>query len=158
MTLLIQGLIWYGCDEDSNIELQKELQNDQIELYGEINQVYVTRVNDAGFADGDAIGVFVVDYENGESSPLNVTGNHADNVRFSYNEETGKWAGEIQLYWTNKVTPVDVYSYYPYDADLTDVKRLCIKLITPSDEDIFSAFAHRKSLISYPDIPFTSFC
>ncbi len=136
MTLLIQGLIWYGCDEDSNIELQKELQNDQIELYGEINQVYVTRVNDAGFADGDAIGVFVVDYENGESSPLNVTGNHADNVRFTYNEETGKWAGDIQLYWTDKVTPVDVYSYYPYDANLAEVKRYSHTILSDQQKEV----------------------
>ena len=34
----------------------------RIQLAGEINQVATTRVNDDGFADGDVMGVYIVDY------------------------------------------------------------------------------------------------
>ena len=70
-----------GCSEDNGIEVSKESLKPKMELHGEVNQVYVTRVNDAGFADGDAIGVYVVNYDDGEPATLKASGNHADNVR-----------------------------------------------------------------------------
>ena len=35
---------------------------DRIQLMGEIDQLAVTRVNDNGFANGDVMGVYIVDY------------------------------------------------------------------------------------------------
>ena len=60
---------------------------DEIMLNAEISQQYVTRANDNGFAGGDKIGVFVVNYKDGKPQDLALTGNHADNVRFVYNEK-----------------------------------------------------------------------
>ena len=91
-------------------------QGEVMELRAEINQQYVTRASDGGFADGDEIGVFIVNYQDGQPGELQPTGNHADNVRFTYNEETGKWTGSYQLYWKDKKTPIDAYGYYPFDA------------------------------------------
>ena len=59
-----------------------------------------------------------VNYENGQPVALQPSGNHADNVRFTYSEATGKWTGSYQLYWKDKQTPIDAYGYYPFDADL----------------------------------------
>lgn len=94
-----------------------------MELRAEINQQYVTRASDGGFADGDQIGVFIVNYTSSaggylQSPTLQPSGNHADNVRFTYDEATGKWTGSYQLYWKDKKTPVDAYGYYPFDANL----------------------------------------
>jgi hypothetical protein len=63
--------------------------------------------------------VFIVNYQDETEPVLQATGNHADNVRFTYNEETGKWTGSYQLYWKDKKTPVDAYGYYPFDAELS---------------------------------------
>ena len=90
-----------------------------LQLSAEIQQQYITRANDGGFADGDEIGVFIVNYQDETEPVLQVKGNHADNVRFTYNEETGKWTGSYQLYWKDKKTPVDAYGYYPFDAELS---------------------------------------
>ena len=91
-----------------------------MELRAEISQQYTTRANDGGFADGDQIGVFIVNYEDGQPQTLQPTGNHADNVRFTYDEATGKWTGTYQLYWKDKKTPVDAYGYYPFNAELNN--------------------------------------
>lgn len=90
-------------------------------LQAEIHQQNITRVNDNGFADGDHIGVFVTNYSNGEAPALALTGNHADNVRFTYDYASGTWTGTTLLYWKDKVTPIDAYGYYPFDEELSNV-------------------------------------
>ena len=109
-----------GCHEDIT-DGNSIRGGDQMVLNAEIQQQYVTRASDGGFAGGDQIGVFVVNYENGEPQPLKANGNYADNVRFTY-AENGKWVGSYQLYWKDKNTQADAYSYYPFDADLSSVE------------------------------------
>lgn len=50
-------------EESTSIEIP-------INILGNIEQEYLTRVNDAGFTDGDQMGVFVVDYINGVAGEL----------------------------------------------------------------------------------------
>lgn len=110
-----------GCHED--ITDGNGLQGvDPVILTADIHQQYVTRTSDGGFASDDQIGVFVVNYENGEPQPLKANGNYADNVRFTYHAENGKWVGSYQLYWKDKNTQADAYGYYPFDADLSSVE------------------------------------
>ncbi len=79
-----------------------------------------TRATDNGFQDGDAVGLFIVDY-NSDGTPGNLLmkGNRADNVRFDYNGVG--WAANYQIYWANKNTPADFYGYYPFDAAMQSV-------------------------------------
>lgn len=93
-----------------------------LELEAAIEQNNVTRANDNGFADGDQIGVFVVNYENETTAPtLQLTGNHADNVRFTYDDKNYKWTSSYKLYWKDEKTPVDVYGYYPFIPQLSSI-------------------------------------
>lgn len=105
-----------------NIATDGVNRGDAIELRAEVQQEYVTRANDGGFADGDEIGVFIVNYTGQEAPTLQPTGNHADNVRFTYSESTGKWTGTYQLYWKDKQTPIDAYGYYPFDASISSTQ------------------------------------
>ncbi len=95
--------------------------NRTLDLQATIQQDNVTRANDNGFADGDQIGVFVVNYDNGAAPVLQLTGNHADNVRFTYDDKNYKWTGSYQLYWKDEQTPVDVYGYYPFISQLSSI-------------------------------------
>lgn len=96
-----------------------------LNLQAAIQQENVTRANDNGFADGDQIGVFVVNYDNESVPPeLQLSGNHADNVRFTYDDADYKWTGAYQLYWKDEQTPVDVYGYYPFMQQLGSVTEL----------------------------------
>ena len=87
-----------------------------ISLGGEIDQVYLTRANDSGFADKDQIGVYIVDYNGSEAGTLCNNGNRADNVKHTFDEASYKWTAARDIYWKNKDTHVDVYGYYPYSA------------------------------------------
>lgn len=111
-------LLSAACHED--IATEGADHGNAIELRAEIKQEYVTRASDGGFADGDEIGVFIVNYNNNEAQSLLPTGNHADNVRFIYSESTGKWTGSYQIYWKDKLTPIDAYGYYPFDGELSN--------------------------------------
>lgn len=114
------GILLNACHE--NIAVDSPIVGEEaMDLRAEIHQQYITRANDGGFANLDEIGVFIVNYINDEPQDLQVKGNHADNVRFTYSEETGKWTGSYQIYWKDKKTPIDAYGYYPFDADLSSV-------------------------------------
>ena len=85
-----------------------------IQLYNEIVQVPTTRVNDEGFCDGDAVGIYVVNFENGASGTLKVEDNQADNVKFVYDETNFQWVPESPIYFLDARTHVDIIGYYPY--------------------------------------------
>lgn len=88
----------------------------RIQLAGEINQVATTRVNDDGFADGDVMGVYIVDYEGTIPGTLLSKGNRGDNVRHTFDEAAYRWNSAYDLYWKDKHTRIDVYSYYPFGS------------------------------------------
>ena len=85
-----------------------------ISLAGDIEQVAATRVNDNGFADGDVMGVYVVDYQGTTPGTLQTTGNRADNVRHTFDEAGYRWESAYDIYWKDDHTPIDVYGYYPF--------------------------------------------
>lgn len=85
-----------------------------ISLAGQITQECVTRANDDGFADGDVMGVYIVDYEGTQPGTLRTSGNRGDNVRHTFDEANYHWNSAYDLYWKDKHTRIDVYGYYPF--------------------------------------------
>lgn len=67
----------------------------------------LTRATDAAFEAGDKVGIFVVN----EPSSLAASGNHVDNMGFTY---SGTWTPDTPIYWLDKSTKADFYCYYPY--------------------------------------------
>ena len=84
-----------------------------ISLNGHINQEYVTRAGQDGFADGDKIATYIVDYVDGAPGELLLQGNRADNLYYSYNEPSNRWVPSYDIYFKDNKTPVDIYAYYP---------------------------------------------
>ncbi len=70
-----------------------------------------SRASETGFDNNDKIGLFVVNYNNGSATSLQLTGNHADNLCFTYN---GSWTPDKTIYWKDETTKADFYVYYPY--------------------------------------------
>jgi len=115
-----------GCSEHEFV--QENAAKTRIDIHGEVQQTYVTRASDGGFADGDHIGVFIVNREGGEAVALKLAGNHADNVKFTFNSETGLWTGSYDLYWKDLNTCIDAYSYYPFNASLASVDACAVTI------------------------------
>lgn len=73
-----------------------------------------TRANDAEFASGDEVGIYVVNYNGTTAGTLASTGNHVDNMKFTYSNSA--WNPASAIYWLDKTTKADFYAYYPYSA------------------------------------------
>lgn len=75
-----------------------------------------TRANDTTFESGDAVGIYVVNYDGTTAGTLLAEGNQADNAEFTYNG--GGWNSDEPIYWKDKNTSADFYAYYPYSASV----------------------------------------
>ncbi|MDR0962453.1 MAG: fimbrillin family protein [Mediterranea sp.] len=98
------------ANETSDAPLQK------IVLSGSIDQTYATRVNDNGFVDGDAVGIYIVDYAGDTPGAMQSSGNRADNMKYTFNETAYQWKPAYDVYWKDQNTHIDVYGYYPYST------------------------------------------
>ncbi len=103
-----------ACQRDEYGEFAQTSGGDlTINLSGQISQEYVTRANDEGFANGDVMGVYIVDYEGNNPGTLLSKGNRGDNVRHTFDAENYRWNSAYDLFWKDKHTRIDVYGYYP---------------------------------------------
>lgn len=129
-------IVLAGCSDDLLLrDIPDNVSGNRINIISSINQEYETRANDGGFADGDAIGVYVVAYDGTQPGNLAASGNHATNVKFNYSEADGSWRGAAQLYWPDAVTPVDAYGYYPFAEMIDDVNACRFKIEQHQDKE-----------------------
>lgn len=72
-----------------------------------------SRATDFGFETHDCVGLYVVNYNGSTPGTLLNTGNHVDNMRFTY---SGVWTPDTPIYWKDNTTHADMYLYYPYSS------------------------------------------
>lgn len=84
----------------------------------------VSRASDAGFENGDMMGVYLLDYEN--DAPQDISGDnlHGSNIRFCFDGTDNSWRGVTDLYWKDAKTPADVIAYYPFVTEIVDPKEM----------------------------------
>ncbi len=129
-TGIIVGLLLLlsGCSDEyapEQVELRQE-----ILLSGNIEQQNKTRAGDAGFVDGDQMGVYIVDYQNGQPGALAVHGNRANNYALTLDEASDSWKGNSTVYWKDGQTSIDIYGYYPYDNAMASVTEYAFSVQT----------------------------
>lgn len=133
--LAICGLLT-GCLSEPDFEPVVEGTDTclEVQLYNEIRQQPATRVNDEGFCNGDAVGIYVVNYVDGVQGSLKADDNQADNVKYTLDESTGAWTPETPVYYLDKKTKVDIYGYYPY-ATPTEIETYPFELAKDQSKD-----------------------
>ena len=112
-----------SCSVEPMIDpAQKEDNRIPLNIEGSIDQI-PTRATAAGFVDQDAVGLFAVNYQEGNTVAgiLQVEGNQADNVKYVFSESDNKWIPIKPVYYKDVNTNVDLYLYYPYEATIQDV-------------------------------------
>lgn len=78
-----------------------------------------SRATDLAFEVGDKIGLYVVNHKaDGSVAALQVSGNHVDNMQYTYNST---WTPATQTYWIDNSTHADFYLYYPYTSSITSI-------------------------------------
>lgn len=75
-----------------------------------------SRATDSGFESNDRIGLYVVNWNGDTPGTLQLTGNHIDNMRFTYN---GTWVSDKEIFWKDETTVADFYTYFPFNIPTT---------------------------------------
>ena len=90
----------------------------RIEISGRISQDYASRVDDGGFCQNDQVGLFGVNYTDGNTAAgtLLDEGNQVDNARYTFDEANNQWVSNGHFYYKDVNTNIDLYAYYPYAA------------------------------------------
>lgn len=103
----------------------------------------ITRVTDTGFDTNDKCGLYVVNRGiDNSSSALKATGNHVNNMRFTY---SGTWTPDTPIYWMDNTTHADFYLYFPYKSGISDVNAMSFSVKT--DQSSESAYKASELLI-----------
>jgi hypothetical protein len=55
-------------------------------------------------------------------------------VRYTFDEANGKWEGATTVYWKDEKSAVDVYAYYPFVEQVSDVKSYSHKIVKTQNE------------------------
>lgn len=122
---ILSVLLPASCSDDHIAgQTDREKNALEIRLTANIEQLNASRADDSGFADGDKIGIYVVNYNGENPTEMLPEGNQATNVEFTYNESSQEWTGTRQLYFKDNETKADVYGIYPYKSGITDVHTL----------------------------------
>jgi len=93
-----------------------------LNIDGSISQV-ATKASASGFVDKDAVGLYAVNYTDGNTvaGTLAAEGNQADNVKYVFDESAYKWTPVHSVYYKDINTNVDLYVYYPFQSSISDV-------------------------------------
>ncbi len=94
--------------------------------------IATSRVANGAFEAEDKVGLYVTDYVDAETpAPLQVSGNRANNEAMTFDGE--KWNIERPIYWSEGKS--DVYAYYPYTAEISNVDEMSFSVATDQDEE-----------------------
>lgn len=85
--------------------------------------------NDTAFEDGDMAGLYVVNRINGKIQSLLPSGNHIDNMRFTYHST---WTPSQPIYWMDEQTEADFHLYYPYSSEMDNPRYWTVNV--PTDQ------------------------
>ena len=121
-----------------------------IQISTVLEEISGKRVTDYAFESGDQIGLYVVNHNaDGSANALQATGNHVDNMRFTYD---GTWTADTPIYWLDDKTHADFYLYYPYAATIGDVEAMPFQ--TSADQSAETAYKASDLLIgTAADVP-----
>ena len=111
-----------GCSGDKEIPAEPE----RIPL--RISTEMRTRASDSGYEKSDVVGIYVVNLEDGTAAELKNSGNHLDNMDFTF--DGTEWKAGKEVYWKDETTPADFYCYYPYRNGVTDVSAVPFGIVT----------------------------
>lgn len=129
------AMLFASCTKDPDEVIAPEREQLPIQLFSSINQTTASRVNDEGFCNNDGIGIYVVNYQNGEPGTMQSEGNQVDNVRYVYNESENKWTPDYPVYYYDKVTLVDIVGYYPYVSKIDNVNTYSFEVAKDQSAD-----------------------
>ena len=116
LALAAVATLMFSCSENPTPEPEPTPQPTPTPEMWAINiATNITRATDTEFENGDKVGIYVVN----EPNALKASGNHADNIGFTY---SGSWSTSTPIYWKDETTKADFYCYHPYASGITNIE------------------------------------
>lgn len=112
----------YGCNNNQLEPSPEQPSIDEERIPINLSTQILTKATDTNYEKGDQVGIYTVNYLNGVAGTLVDTGNHLDNIRFTY--DGAKWASDVPVYWKDQKTPADFYCYYPFRKEISDINAI----------------------------------
>lgn len=103
--LIVITHLTVGCENSDSI-----LVVDDSVMQIEVLHPSATRATETTFESGDKIGIYATEYSGDVASPLQISGNWANNVATTYDGNI--WTPTKKIFWSEN--KMDVYGYYPY--------------------------------------------
>ena len=103
--LAIAALLMVGCENSEDIPV---VEDGVMQI--EVLHPSATRATETAFESGDKIGLYATEYNGDVASPLQISGNWANNVATTY--DGAIWTPAKKIFWSEN--RMDVYGYYPY--------------------------------------------
>ena len=103
--LAIAALLMVGCENSEDIPV---VEDGVMQI--EVLHPSATRATETAFEGGDKIGLYATEYNGDVASPLQISGNWANNVATTY--DGAIWTPAKKIFWSEN--RMDVYGYYPY--------------------------------------------
>jgi len=114
--LLLSG-VFVSCSNDDESGSGK---NEYITIFPYIGE-RLNRVSGNSFETGDAIGLFVVPFDESNTYPGAIDeADYAPNMKFLYNGSSWDTSSGDKVYWPTPSRNVDIYAYYPFDPALSN--------------------------------------
>lgn len=98
------ALLVMGCEKEDNYQVEEGA------MRIEVLHPSATRAIETAFESGDVIGLYATEYAGEVATPLQISGNWANNVATTYNGSV--WTPAKKIFWSEN--KMDVYGYYPY--------------------------------------------
>lgn len=98
------ALLVMGCEKEDSYQVEEGA------MRIEVLHPSSTRATETAFEGGDMIGIYATEYSGDVASPLQISGNWANNVATTYNGTA--WTPAKKIFWSEN--KMDVYGYYPY--------------------------------------------
>ena len=103
--LTVATLLMVGCENSEDIPV---VEDGVMQI--EVLHPSATRATETAFESGDKIGLYATEYNDDVASPLQISGNWANNVAVAYDGTV--WNPAKKIFWSEN--KMDVYGYYPY--------------------------------------------
>mgnify|MGYP002512589256 CR=1 FL=1 len=103
--LVVATLLMVGCENSEDIPV---VEDGVMQI--EVLHPSATRATETAFEGGDKIGLYATEYNGDVASPLQISGNWANNVATTY--DGAIWTPAKKIFWSEN--RMDVYGYYPY--------------------------------------------
>lgn len=85
------------------------------------------KVEGRAFADGDRVGLYVINYNGSTLEGIAAKGNQVDNAPFVY--KGGSWTTSPAVYYRDNATKVDMIGYYPH-MEVDDISNIDFAVAT----------------------------